>query len=153
MTFRRINPKFAAVAVSILAILIAGVSLAVWATARSSDGPEPAADEYTRCVEEAADYLHSSVQIPMEQARQQASVSPKCGPLAPTPISVPTEQSVEERLRPPGTPDSLYEGLYASICRSIGRDVPRYQVLQALEENDYTSEEAEFLYTDASKGC
>ncbi|OZE26960.1 hypothetical protein CH278_25715 [Rhodococcus sp. 05-2254-5] len=64
----------------------------------------------------------------------------------------PTPASVEDRLFPPGTSRSIYANLYREICETTYNDIPKYKVLDKLE-GTYSSEEAEFLYKDATRDC
>ena len=127
---------------------------------RDHDDDDAETPTYSACVEDAATYLNSMLDIPMEQARGQARTSPQCEPLRPRsgaaagrPYDA-TADSVEHRLFPDGTTREDYAGLYRQICDStVAGGQPKWRSIERMKVTGYTEEEAEFLYQDATEDC
>ncbi|MBM7415686.1 MULTISPECIES: hypothetical protein [Nocardiaceae] len=150
---KRIGARTVVVVVgAALVLLLAGIGVASLLDDGGSDDSLAGGSAYEACVEDAASHLNSVTGISMEQARLQASTSPNCGPMAPSPVVVPTTQSVRDELYPDGFDESRYTKLFAELCKTTYNDIPKWRALNALEKN-YTPEQAELLYEDALRTC
>ncbi|OZC83477.1 hypothetical protein CH282_16135 [Rhodococcus sp. 06-418-1B] len=142
-----------------LAVLGVGIGLGRAVFDARSDTETSADSSYADCVEDAASYLNSMLDISMEEARSTARTSPNCEPLRPRSAAAAsrpydaTADTVEGRLFPAGATRADYAGLYEQICQSIFAQGPKYKEIKRMQVTGYSEAEAEFLYEDAASDC
>ncbi|KQU55489.1 hypothetical protein ASG84_22065 [Rhodococcus sp. Leaf278] len=155
----RTSGKNVLIVLGVLAMLGVGIWLGRAVFEDRSDTETSPDSSYGACVEDAALYLHSMLDISMEEARSKARTSPNCGPLRPRSAAAAsrrydeTADTVEGRLFPAGATRADYAGLYEQICQSVFAQGPKYKEIERMQVTGYSEAEAEFLYEDAYSDC